>query len=116
MSDAPPRDELVAWLHAHPYTEVYTGQGSDGPGEGGIKADMGGTRTPDDVIFLWDAINRCRLPLEGVVIVIAIVMVQRNTVQCVRRACLSRGVSPDVLPTPACYSTAGSAVQQCSTG
>lgn len=67
MAEAPPRDELVAWLKAHPYTEVYTGQGdpNNRPGEGGIMADLGEPRTPDDVIYLWDAINRCRLPVTG---------------------------------------------------
>lgn len=67
MGDAPPRDELVGWLNTHPYTEVYTGQGDpwNGPGEGGIRADLGEPRTVDDVIYLWDAINRCRLPVSG---------------------------------------------------
>lgn len=67
MLEAPPRDELVAWLNAHPNAEVYTGQGDphDGPGEGGIMADNGEPRSQDDIIYLWDAINRRRLPLEG---------------------------------------------------
>lgn len=67
MAEAPPRDELVGWLHANPYTEVYTGQGDpwNGPGEGGIMADLGEPRTADDVIYLWDAINRRRLPVSG---------------------------------------------------
>ena len=74
MADAPPRDELVGWLNAHPYTEVYTGQGDpyNGPGEGGIMADLGEPRTADDVIYLWDAINRCRLPVAGVMMMMTV--------------------------------------------
>ncbi|CAM9312249.1 unnamed protein product, partial [Hapterophycus canaliculatus] len=66
MNEAPPRDELVGWLARNPNSVVYTGQGDpfNGPGEGGIFADNGEPRSPDDIIYLWDAINRSRLPLS----------------------------------------------------
>lgn len=47
--------------------KVYTGQGQQVGvgGEGGINADDGEPRTPDDKIYLWHALARVRLTRDG---------------------------------------------------
>ena len=47
--------------------KVYTGQGVPlgVVGEGGIRADTGEPRSPNDVILLWNAIEARRVPCKG---------------------------------------------------